>query len=95
MIKVEICKCTQPYHKLFKRDELYVMHPSKNNRFMSAYISPTQGFLIKPPRMTSWRGKFEHLFFEPIATIYVKNFEEVKVLKQKSIEQILEDIGEK
>lgn len=95
MIKVEVCKCIDPFNKFFETGEYYLVLPTQDgNGHKTAYISPTQGFLIRPERFTYTRISYYQIFFEPVAHGFVKNKKELKALKQKPIQDILVFIKE-
>lgn len=89
MIKFEVCRCKKPFNKWFREGELYVVHATKGSPGYSAYISPTQGFLIHPNGLVNTKVDYYKNYFEPIRTIYLQNYKEVKSLKKKTIQEIL------
>lgn len=90
MIKVQVCKCIQPFNSFFEEEKYYLLYPSKSNGELTAYISPTQGFAIVPRGFVRTSVDFYRIYFEPIGNMFVRNYKEIKVLKNKSIEEILQ-----
>lgn len=89
MIKVQVCNCIKPFNSCFEKDKLYILHPSKSEGVLTAYIHPTKGFAIVPRGFIRLSIPFYQMYFEPIAEMYVKNYDEVRKLKQKTMEEIL------